>query len=195
MYNLTMSKISKIIGANLSSLRKSKKWTQAELAFQLNYSDKAISKWETGETTPDIDTLLTLANLYNVSLDYLVTEHQDDEKIEVTKPNYNKIIITALSASINWFIATIFYVYGKILFNENWWLAFVIAVPATIILLIVFNGIWGRRVFTFILVSLLIWTFLASIYLIFLSSNIWPIFLLGIPGQIAVLLWTNLKRR
>ena len=121
MYNLTMSKISKIIGANLSSLRKNKKWTQAELAFQLNYSDKAISKWETGETTPDIDTLLTLANLYNVSLDYLVTEHQHDEKIEVTKPNYNKIIITALSASIIWFLATIFYVYGKILFNENWW--------------------------------------------------------------------------
>ena len=61
-----------IIGKNLSSLRKARKLTQLELAEKLNYSDKAVSKWEKGATTPDIETLKQLCDFYGVTLDYLV---------------------------------------------------------------------------------------------------------------------------
>ena len=61
-----------IIGKNLSSLRKARKLTQLELAEKLNYSDKAVSKWEQGATTPDIETLKQLCDFYGVTLDYLV---------------------------------------------------------------------------------------------------------------------------
>ena len=52
-----MEELKSIIGENLASLRKEKKLTQAELAERFNYTDKAISKWEKGETSPDIETL------------------------------------------------------------------------------------------------------------------------------------------
>ena len=62
--------IKEIIGGNITFLRKGKKWTQLELAEKMDYSDKAISKWERGESSPDPDALLALANLFDVQIDY-----------------------------------------------------------------------------------------------------------------------------
>ena len=47
-------KLKSQIGANLSAYRKRAGMTQAGLAEKLNYSDKAISKWERGESVPDV---------------------------------------------------------------------------------------------------------------------------------------------
>ena len=60
-----------IIANNIIELRKSKKWTQIELAEKLNYSDKAISKWERAESLPDVTVLQQIAALFSVSVDYL----------------------------------------------------------------------------------------------------------------------------
>lgn len=190
-----MENIKDIIAKNLTSLRIEKKWTQNELADKLNYSDKSVSKWEHGETTPPIDVLKQLADLYDVSLDYLVTDVHDDSYDRVynnKKNNLNKIIITSLAVSLVWLIATILYVYCAILFNESYWILFITAVPFSSIVLLVFNGIWGKRIFTFYLVSILIWSILLSIYLLFLEHNPWIIFILGAPLQIAVILWAFL---
>jgi hypothetical protein len=78
------------------------------------------------------------------------------------------------------------------LFNESYWILFITAVPFSSIVLLVFNGIWGKRIFTFYLVSILIWSILLSIYLLFLEHNPWIIFILGAPLQIAVILWAFL---
>ena len=48
------------------------KLTQIELAEKINYSDKAISKWERGESIPDVSVLLNLAKLFGVNIDFLV---------------------------------------------------------------------------------------------------------------------------
>ena len=74
--------IKQIIAKNLANLRKNKKITQTELAEQFGYSDKAISKWENGDTLPDIQTLYQLCEFYNVTLDFLVSEQSFDEKIK-----------------------------------------------------------------------------------------------------------------
>ena len=65
----------KIIAQNLIDLRKHKNLKQAELSEAIGYSDKTISRWENGTSTPDISTLIKLAKFYNVTLEDLVSEN------------------------------------------------------------------------------------------------------------------------
>lgn len=192
-----MKELREIIGKNLTTLRLEYKMTQAELAEKLNYTDKSVSKWENGDAMPPVDTLKSLADLYGVTLDYLVTENPDegfrDNIYSAKENNLNKLIITLLATSLVWLIATLLYVYAISLAGISFWQVFIYAVPVTAIVLIVFNGIWGKRVFTFILISVLVWTTLLSVYIFFLENNPWAIFIIGIPLQIATVLWMQLK--
>ena len=58
-------KLKKQIGINIASYRKRNGLTQAGLAERLNYSDKAVSKWERGESVPDVLTLSQMAELFD----------------------------------------------------------------------------------------------------------------------------------
>ena len=190
-----MGNIKENVAENLSRLRQEKKLTQSAVATRLNYSDKAVSKWECGETTPPIDVLKQLADLYEVSLDYLVEENPEKSYDKVYSSNRNKtnkIIITLLFVSIVWLVATVIYVYSMLILQKNFWLVFVYSVPVTAIVLLIINSFWGKRRFIYILVSILIWTILASIYLSFISYNVWGIFIIGAPLQIASILWSML---
>ena len=69
-----ISETNKLIAKNLTYYRKAAGWTQAELAEKINYSDKSVSKWESGNGVPDVYTLLQLAELYGVTLNDLVGE-------------------------------------------------------------------------------------------------------------------------
>ena len=60
--------IKETVKDNLVRLRREHKLTQLELSEKINYSDKAISRWETGEVTPDVETLAHLANLYGIPI-------------------------------------------------------------------------------------------------------------------------------
>ncbi len=192
-----MKELREIIGKNLTTLRLESKMTQAELAEKLNYTDKSVSKWENGDAMPPVDTLKSLADLYGVTLDYLVTENPDegfrDNIYSAKENNLNKLIITLLATSLVWLIATLLYVYAISLAGISFWQVFIYAVPVTAIVLIVFNGIWGKRIFTFILISVLVWTILLSVYIFFLKNNPWAIFIIGVPLQIATVLWMQLK--
>lgn len=192
-----MKELREIIGKNLTTLRLESKMTQAELAEKLNYTDKSVSKWENGDAMPPVDTLKNLADLYGVTLDYLVTENPDegfrDNIYSAKENNLNKLIITLLATSLVWLIATLLYVYAISLAGISFWQVFIYAVPVTAIVLIVFNGIWGKRIFTFILISVLVWTILLSVYIFFLENNPWAIFIIGVPLQIATVLWMQLK--
>lgn len=192
-----MTELKEIIAKNLTKLRLKNKFTQSEIAERLNYTDKSVSKWEHGDATPPIDVLKELADLYEVSLDYLVSDDNDKsyDKIYTDKKNMpNKIIITLLATSVVWIVATLLYFCLTIFGTTNkQWIVFIYAIPISSIVLIVFNGIWGKRAFIFPLVSVLIWTLLASVYLTFLIKGLWPIFIIGVPLQIAVILWSLLK--
>ena len=194
-----MNDIKDIIAQNLTKLRQANNLTQLELAERLNYSDKSISKWEHGDATPPINVLKDIADLYGVSLDFLVSENPNevyDKTYGNKNNNKNKIIITLLSVSLVWLAAVIVYVYASIISNANLWILFILSVPASTIILIVFNSIWGKAKFTYILISVLIWSTLLTIYLLILSSvkyNTWMIFFIGIPIQIGVILWSQLK--
>lgn len=60
------------LGNILSKLRKSKGLNQREFANSFGVSNGAVAMWETNKRQPDIDTLIKIANFYNVSLEYLI---------------------------------------------------------------------------------------------------------------------------
>ena len=189
-----MKDVNLVIGNNIKELRKANKLTQYELAEKLNYSNKAISRWESGEVIPDVQTLNKLCEIFNIPLSSIFEENVTKQKI---KRNYklqigNKLAITLLSILLVWFIATIAFVYIGLNSGNYIWQFFVWAVPASCIVGIVFNSIWGKKMFNFILISILCWTSLTCVYLFFIEYHIWPIFLIGIPMQVGIILWSNI---
>lgn len=187
-----------IIANNIIELRKSKKWTQIELAEKLNYSDKAVSKWERAESLPDVTVLQQIADLFSVSVDYLLQEEHSKKRDPYTPENKrkqrNRIVITLLSTMLVFLIATIaFVVIGILSVNMPIWMVYVYALPVACIVLIVFNSIWGKSTWNYVFISMLLWSLLLALYLTFLDQKSWLIFLIGIPGQVIILLWTRLK--
>lgn len=73
--------MTKTIGDRIKEKRKELGLTQLELAEKLNITDRAVSKWEQNEGNPDISLLPLLAELFDVSLDYLMTGKNAEEKI------------------------------------------------------------------------------------------------------------------
>ena len=81
------------IGNTIAELRKKKKWTQTELAQKLNISDKAVSKWENDGGLPSVEFFPRLADLFGVSIDYLMTgkedsAHEEEEEEELSDSEY-----------------------------------------------------------------------------------------------------------
>lgn len=71
------------LNERIKNLRKEKGWTQLQLAEKLNVTDKAVSKWEVGEANPDLSLITTIASLFGVSIDYLLTGKSAEEKVVV----------------------------------------------------------------------------------------------------------------
>ena len=192
-----MEDLKSIIADNLISLRKANKLTQLELADKLNYSDKAISKWERGESLPDIVILKQLADMYGVNVDYILTTHTEEakSKYRIPRPELNnKLIITLLACLSVWLLATILYINFKVMFDKYYWIIWIWALPFTSIVLVVFSSLWGKKHLIIASVSMLIWTLILAVYLHYISYNIWTLFLLGIPAQLATGLCGKIKR-
>lgn len=191
-----MSDLRKTIGANLQELRKKKGLSQIELADKFNYSDKAISKWENGDTIPDIEVLNSLCEFYGVTLDYLT--HTENKEMFVKEDKnatlINHIIITVMLVLVIWMISIIIFVFGMIENNKTYWIAFVWAVPSSALLIALINRIFFKnRIVNFVCLSVFVWSLIASIYLQIGDYNLWPIFFIGAPIQVALFLWLNIK--
>ena len=202
-FTMTLEKIpmmdtKTIIANNIIELRKSKKWTQIELAEKLNYSDKAVSKWERAESLPDVTVLQQIADLFSVSVDYLLKEEHSSKAAlsspEKKRKQRNHIVITLLSTMLVFLIATIaFVVVGILPVDFQMWMVYIYALPPACIVLIVFNSIWGKGSLNYLFISMLVWSILLATYLSFTGQNMWLIFMIGIPSQAIILLWTKLK--
>ena len=153
------------IAKNLSYYRKACGFTQAELALKINYSDKSISKWESGNGAPDIYILTELAKLFGVTVNDLIGE---SPKKVVNKTKGLHILIMLLSCGMGWLIATGFFVAMQIWRpGHAWWLAFLYAVTSNAILLIVYASVWRYRLLNFVATSLLIWSAIICFHLTF----------------------------
>lgn len=186
--------IKQIIANNLIQLRKKNNLTQNELAEKLNYSDNAISRWERAEVTPSIETLQQISEIFGVPLSTLI----EGNAVEVVTKDYKKqriykLAVTLIFVSIIWFIATISFVTAKVAFDLNLWKIFAWAVPCSCLVMLPFNEYWGKYIYKFVILSVFTWTLLACIYLQFLEYNMWLIFIIGIPVQVALAIWAFIK--
>lgn len=198
-----MEDLKLIIAGNIGKLRRESKLTQLELAERLNYSDKAVSKWERGESIPDVVTLKQLADVFGVSVDYLLrADHplETNAKREYTKrQKRNYLLISIISCVLVWFIAVFLYTSMDValpVFRDRMWMVFVYAVPVTAIVLLVFNSIWGPKRFNFLIISILVWSLLACAFItsiVFFHYNLWLVFMIGIPSQVIICLWSGLQ--
>ena len=201
------------IGANIAAYRKREGLTQATLAEKLNYSDKAVSKWERGESIPDVLTLMQLAELFGTTVNDLVCDpnalpENSDSKLEkamtqvsekALKRKANKNVIQALSSTLVWFVALFAFVLLSSFpsLKQYSCLLFFVAIPANAIVLLSLRSAWHDFRWNQMLISLIVWGSLLSIFMIIYTVyhyNFWKIFLLGIPGQIAIFLWFRMFR-
>ena len=198
------------IGTNIAVQRKRSGLTQAGLAEKLNYSDKAVSKWERGESMPDILTLMQLAEQFEISVSDLLEDPNElpgnPGKLEkamtqvsekALKRKANKNVILGLSTTLVWFVALLIFVVISSFDLPYSWISFFYAVPVTAIVLLSLRSAWHDFRWNRALISIIVWGFLVSIYttlLVFLRFNMWKLFLLGIPGEIAITLWFRLFR-
>lgn len=197
-----MDEIKRNIAKNIAFLRTSEHMTQAELAERLSYSDKAISKWERAESIPDIYILKKIADMFGVTVDWLIKDNGEHPLTESNRKARNHKLITLISAASIWVIAISAFVICWIANKAvaDLWLIFVAAVPTTAILLLIFNSIWGkrRRLKNMLIISLLIWSGLALIFLILLRlagmTSAWMLFLIGIPTEVVVVLSHKIER-
>ena len=190
--------INERIAQNLIRYRKAANLTQAELAEKINYSDKSVSKWESGNGVPDVYVLLKLAELYGVSVNDLVHEPTSPPPTkEVT--TLQRVLIMLLSSVLVWLVAIVAFVTMNLVFKgKPWWLFFVYAVVANAIVVIVLASVWKYRIVGFSAVTLLIW---AGIFAVFITSyvllkafgrsteNLGLIFIIGVPLQVLEVLW------
>lgn len=203
-----------VIAMNLSELRKSHGMTQQELAEKLNYTDKAISKWERGESVPDILVLKQIADMFGVTVDYLLYEtHEepiqgaDDEEqkmmaAEVAKRQQSiraRGFVTGMSILLVWMAAfVLFIVFNTVSINPfSQWFVFACAVCASLVLWLVMNSIWFNRRRNYLIISLLMWSFLILLFMTvwaLADRLLWLMFILGIPGQAIIVMWSHLKQ-
>ncbi len=198
-----------IIGGNLLKLRKNMKLTQLEVAEKFNYSDKSISKWEKGESLPNVEILCELANFYGVTLNDLTNKNEIEtntsskkskkkEKVLVPRAFSTHLMITLLSIAAVWVLATTLFVILKLCLKINYYTIFLWAGVASCVVLIVFNSIWGRMRYLFPILTIMLWLTLATLQiqiLIHSNLNIWPVYFLGIPLQVLIILWGALIKK
>ena len=186
------------VAKNIVRLRQASGMTQAELAAKLNYSDKAVSKWERGESMPDVAVLSKIADLFQVSLDWLVRgEVMSAEPAVKEKSRVNRVMITVMSVILVWLVAALVFMVIHLITGGNVAniLVFIYAVPASLIVWLVFNSIWFRPRMNYLIISLLMWSLFVTIHMTILpfGYNVWPIYLLGIPSQLIIFIWSRLK--
>ena len=204
------------VGSNLSRLRKECGLTQAELAERINYSDKAVSKWERGESLPDVLTLLSLARELGTDLNTLTgcapVEEQPApvQPAQVPEPlprkekperpsryRADKRVILKLSSILVWVVALFLYMVLDAFEVQNLWILFVMAVPANAIVLLSLRSAWKMYGWNRVLISVILWGSLLTIYLLLwlgFRVNVWKILLMGVLGQAAILLWFKMFR-
>lgn len=181
----------KTVAKNIAAYRKAHHDTQLDLATKLNYSDKSVSKWERGESLPDVYILSQIADLYGVSVSALIGEIQPPKE---SKPHYHMFILL-LSLVLTMAVATLLFSMFMICkVDYPAWMFFVYALPVCSIICIVFTSLWWGILWQGVSVSALIWTLGLSLYLSFELENVSLIFLVCAALQVLTVLWEIFRK-
>ena len=196
-----MEDIKNNVAKKITELRTLNNMTQLELAEKLNYSDKTISKWERAESSPDIAVLVEIADLFGVTLDYLVRSENVEEAVSECKKKevtFNRRAVSYIAEGGGWIVALFAFIITTLITNHMTfqWLYFVYALPVVLIIKLVFNSIWFNSRHNYLIISALLWAILATIHITFLyfKINVSLIYLLGVAGQFVIVLASRIKK-
>ncbi len=185
-----MDELKLIFASNLIRLRTATGMTQAELGEQLNYSDKSISKWERGEAIPDAMVLKRMSEIFGVTVDYLLNEHDawkpEPDPAGARDRSHYAIILVALMGIVT--LAVLVFVVLWLWLGQVEWVVFPCFVPAAVITYLVLNSVFfGGRGNLYVVLGLVASAFLAG-YLVLLrfGMNFWQLFLILIPAEAVV---------
>lgn len=196
---MQLSELKLISASNIIKLRTEAGLTQAELGEKLNYSDKTISKWERGEAIPDAYVLTQMAEIFDVTVDYLLSSHdawespeQQESRQEETGYSVNMII--AISVLGVWTMAlTIFVLLW--LFDIILWETFIVALPVSILTYMVLICVFRRRRHLQFVIAAFVLSLFILLYFTLPMQKPWQLFLIAIPAEIIVFLSCNIRRR
>lgn len=189
---MTMDELRAVFASNLIRLRSAAGWTQAELGERLHYSDKSVSKWERAEAIPDALVLKTMGELFSVTVDELLRSHDEwkpkaDQKSDL---RYNPMFII-LCALVGLFTLCLLSFIILWLLDDVEWLLLYAAIPADLIVLLVFNTIWYRGRHNLYIIMALV---LSLVLLAFFLFGRWQLILLLLPLELLVYLAFKIRK-
>ena len=190
-----MEELKSIVSKNLVKLRQNSKLTQLELANKIQYSDKSISKWERGESLPDLEVLVKLSKIYDVNLNSFI--EKDEKKIIPKKLIKNShTMISLLSAGLVFFIASIIF---AVLFmipstKPISWIVFIYATPISSISLLVLSIKWKNYLLQAIYSSIILWGLIISICISINYADIWSLCVIGFVFELLIIFWFILRK-
>lgn len=185
------SVLRKTIGKNIALYRKAHKDTQASLGGKLNYTDKAVSKWERGESIPDVYVLSCIAELYGVTVGNLIGE----SKPQIQTSPHLHLYIYLLSAALAYVIATVLIVMFEIFrVPFNTWLFLLYGSAVAALLGVIFTMLWWNVWLQLSAWSALIWLTGLSIFLTVPGLILAKVFLICAALEGVIVIWTFYRR-
>ena len=184
-----MDELKLIFASNLIRLRNEAGLTQAGLGVLINYSDKSVSKWERAESIPDVGVVKNLAEIFGVSIDYLLSSHDAWEPpVEEPRPvqrNFDeKMVINAAITALATIAILLFVIFWII--GSRPWIIFVCFIPAALILLLILNSIWNGGKHNYPIVLGIVLSIFAIIYCALIKYNPWQLVFVLVPSLLVV---------
>ena len=193
-----MEQLKDVFAGNLITLRNAAGLTQAQLAEKLNYSDKSVSKWERADALPDLTVAKAIADEFGVTVDYLLTSH-DGWTGKPVKLLYSPSMITGVCIVGVWVLAILLFLILHWTLNQLVWLVFLVALPVSLITLLVLNSVWRKERYHILVVSALVLSLFALtgfvLYNFTTIKDLWALVFLWVPAQLIVLLSFRIRKK
>ena len=197
---MLLSELKLISASNIIRLRTQAGLTQAELGEKLNYSDKTISKWERGEAIPDAYVLTQMAEIFGVTVDYLLSTHdawenpnqQEEQEQGMSRHSVNMIIAIAVLGV--WTMALSVFVLLWLL-DYIVWQTFIVALPVSILTYMVLICVFNRRKYLQYVIAAFVLSVFVLLYFVLPLQKPWQLFLVAVPAIVLVFLSCNIRQR
>ena len=173
---------------NLYALRKSRNLSQAQLAEALNYTYKAVSKWENKETIPDIVTLTAISEYFDITVNDLIS---NKDVVKKSNKKKNRRRITLSSIGICFVVTGLVYLALALSNIEKAYIVIPFAALTSGIVYLVFSCIWFKKYHVFLGVTIIIWS-AALIVMLFMNFVMFWLILI-IAGTINVAFYPFLR--
>ena len=189
-----------IFASNLIKLRTGMGLTQAELAEKLCYSNKSVSKWERAEAIPDAYVLKQMAELFQVTVDQLLTAEEGWTRGGTDlhrKVQYSQLFIILSAVAGIFTLCFLEFVIVWAVVGKFHWLILYAGIPCSLIVLLILNSLWYKgRHNMYIVGALVLSLFLLAYFLsVRFGWNPWQILLAIIPAEAVVFFAFHIRKR